>query len=1019
MNVYKRPMFLQGGGTPLPMAAAPVAAPPMAPPMAPPPGAGAGGAGAAIPQDLQAALAGAEQQGAAAGEQMGQQMVTNMMEGLDSAQDFEEVINAIRGDDRPISDRYAELGEIVGAEDAKETPESVLALVQPAIMMTEEGAMDSGIGNLMQELAGGVQMEGGMEEGVGALMAAGQPEAPPMGAAPMGPPPMGPGPDPTAQGPTLNGTPQGFAVGGAVTRFRNSPVVQNFAEGTDVTIAGRGDIPDPLRPHLNYKPPEGHLEGSLQEAYKDRLKLYEKVGARDPAADKAQFWAQMAQLGLNLAAPPPELRGRSPAEALAAAAKVPFANIAQLGARASEGKRATRFAALQAAEASETARRKQLATSELEKQKAAIAGAVTISEQQHRRRQDESGEAAALRLQIRKENIQRELANLAGAQGIAAIDARAKYTKEIANLDNLAAENREYIKGSQFLTRVRIQNTHEIAMAATAREQMSAYQKAIVGLKENAHALQKQAEDRLFRHGSAKILQEEDRIKYQEDYRAAVLAGDKKKEENLVAWRMKQAEDTMASRDALAAYRRAVLDGDATKEANIVAHRMKQMEDALVDRNSLAEYRKAVLARDTKKQSDLISWRMRQAENAQVDRNSLAEYRKLELGYKQQLLGYKQAALNMGAFGKSLKGYVLKILTNTDNLDLYAQNKLDAQATAELNAAITFWAEEKSIWNANTSRYERMPGHRLPSGVLRAMDDRTKIKDAVTPTYNPSVPRTWGPGQTEEGVDALPVPGAMTLTGTGTGRAEPRGDRPVMPNVDSGPTPETAAALEKEVEQQTSSLVRLMRSGNLEDGFGSFDAVQKVVGYLSGHMHDWFNMSKGATAEMARGPAEAGAIMATVNQGLMVGLRGMVSGRLPQEMINKFENTLPKPSVAKSDSDAADQFEATVAWLTTRRKTVENMLAKGGLGGTMAGNLKQELVFYSNWERIYATGRDNLRGVTSEKSAMENAPTSVFTKGSPDYGLNKVPGYDPNEHRAFQNRGEDYRAELEKRQGGG
>ncbi|MDP6175515.1 MAG: hypothetical protein QGF09_15210, partial [Rhodospirillales bacterium] len=88
---------------------------------------------------------------------MGQQMVTNMMEGLDSAQDFEEVINAIRGDDRPISDRYAELGEIVGEEDASETPESVLALVQPAIMMTEEGAMDSGIGNLMQELAGGVQ----------------------------------------------------------------------------------------------------------------------------------------------------------------------------------------------------------------------------------------------------------------------------------------------------------------------------------------------------------------------------------------------------------------------------------------------------------------------------------------------------------------------------------------------------------------------------------------------------------------------------------------------------------------------------------------------------------------------------------------------------------------------------------------------------------------------------------------------------------------------------------------------
>jgi len=188
MNVYKRPMFLQGGGTPLPMAAAPVAAPPMAPPP------GAGGAGAAIPQDLQAALAGAEQEGNAIGRGIGEKYVTDMSDNLDSAQDFEEVINAIRGNELPLSARYDELGEIVGEEDASETPESVLALVQPAIMMTEEGAMDSGIGNLMQELAGGVQMEGGMEEGVGALMAAGQPEAPPMGAAPMGAAPMGPPP---------------------------------------------------------------------------------------------------------------------------------------------------------------------------------------------------------------------------------------------------------------------------------------------------------------------------------------------------------------------------------------------------------------------------------------------------------------------------------------------------------------------------------------------------------------------------------------------------------------------------------------------------------------------------------------------------------------------------------------------------------------------------------------------------------------------------------------------------------
>ena len=208
MNVYKRPMFLQGGGPPDPMAAPPMAAPP--------PDAGAG-----IPPELQMALEGAKQEGTAIGQGIGGQLVGDMMQGLDGAEDYEQIINAIRGNELPLSARYDELGEIVGEEDASGTPESVLALTQPAIMMTEEGAMNSGIGELMQNLTGDVSMEGGMEGGVGSLMAAGQPAEPP----------MGPGPDPTAPGSTLTGTPQGFAVGGAVNRFRGSPVVQNFQAG--------------------------------------------------------------------------------------------------------------------------------------------------------------------------------------------------------------------------------------------------------------------------------------------------------------------------------------------------------------------------------------------------------------------------------------------------------------------------------------------------------------------------------------------------------------------------------------------------------------------------------------------------------------------------------------------------------------------------------------------------------------------------------------------------------------------
>ena len=66
---------------------------------------------------------------------------------------------------------------------------------------------------------------------------------------------------------------------------------------------------------------------------------------------------------------------------------------------------------------------------------------------------------------------------------------------------------------------------------------------------------------------------------------------------------------------------------------------------------------------------------------------------------------------------------------------------------------------------------------------------------------------------------------------------------------------------------------------------------------------------------------------------------------------------------------------------------------------------------FNTWREVYETGARNLRGEGAQGS-MDDAPTSVFTVGNPDYELNKVPGYDPAEHKAFQDRGEDYRAYL-------
>ena len=91
------------------------------------------------------------------------------------------MIDALRGNEKPLEARYAELAGFVGEADANKTPESVLAMVQPTIMMTEEGAIDSGIGELMKGLVQGVEMEpeSQMMQGVGELMAMGAGNTPP------------------------------------------------------------------------------------------------------------------------------------------------------------------------------------------------------------------------------------------------------------------------------------------------------------------------------------------------------------------------------------------------------------------------------------------------------------------------------------------------------------------------------------------------------------------------------------------------------------------------------------------------------------------------------------------------------------------------------------------------------------------------------------------------------------------------------------------------------------------------
>jgi len=98
-------------------------------------------------------------------------------QGIDAAaenEDYEGIINSIRGDQMPLQERRMELAEMVGEEDAQSTPESVLTLVQPLMQMA---AVDQGIGELAPE-AMNTPIEGDMAGGIMSTVNMGAEEAP-------------------------------------------------------------------------------------------------------------------------------------------------------------------------------------------------------------------------------------------------------------------------------------------------------------------------------------------------------------------------------------------------------------------------------------------------------------------------------------------------------------------------------------------------------------------------------------------------------------------------------------------------------------------------------------------------------------------------------------------------------------------------------------------------------------------------------------------------------------------------
>ena len=376
----------------------------------------------------QMAMMEAEQAGRAQGEQLGAMVGEQTMMGLNQAEDFKGAIDAIRGNNAPMEARYQELSEYVGPQDAMQTPESVLAMVQPTIMMTEEGAVDSGIGQLMQQITGNVEMETpdgqptAMAEGVGSLMGVGQQPA----------------------------EKKFLADGGAV---------QKFASGLEVKPIGGGVVP-----MTDYQ--TSQLPQYLQETQK----FYKEI-LGDPQEQKKAMQANilfnLADRGLALAGGVDPRTGESMAGApiLSQLGRAGAGLGAQIGEQLAQQRALEQNIGLQAlksAEAKEAAYRQTVASERAMSYDQQSKLALKNLDQEFVRAENQSARDHEKELLAVKKDIEKALIYARGADSRLSAVQQNQLNKNLAKFNSKLEENRAQINHENDLEKLGIINGYDL-----------------------------------------------------------------------------------------------------------------------------------------------------------------------------------------------------------------------------------------------------------------------------------------------------------------------------------------------------------------------------------------------------------------------------------------------------------------------------------------------------------------------------------------------------------------------------
>jgi len=435
----------------------------------------------------------------------------------------EILMNNLRGDMRSIDARRDELADLVGYAAASETPESVLAMLQPVL------AQQGGIGDLPGAGAAAAGPQPPMMPPPG-MMPPGMPPPPgtppggiagPPGGMPPGAPPMPPGPPPGGPpgGPPMPpGPPVQMARGGLVQRFQAgsdergvTPADVDPLDDEERGQAGgrffdptlQAALRDQIRANLMAKP---QAVPSIEELYQKRLPAYEKLLGESQDVVKGQMLFDLAQRALGYAANVDErgqpLRGSPMARLAGAFQGLPGTFAARIG-ELEKGQRSTRLAALSSAE-KEVERIERL-NQQLEATRARTLGQVAgqaVRESVDERRERLQRESIEARAQL--EGVRQEGANLRASlqtatqerlqqeRLAAAAERQAQDIKAQLQTTTLTIEAKKALQDQLLATRQQIEQANRASRELMNRERNDTSR--LNTLEKNATMLQIQAE---------------------------------------------------------------------------------------------------------------------------------------------------------------------------------------------------------------------------------------------------------------------------------------------------------------------------------------------------------------------------------------------------------------------------------------------------------------------------------------------------------------------------------------------